>query len=599
MDLRPTLALAASVLLALIALPAAAHAGPVSRTAVPGGFQIAHAARPLAEDVFILTHEGNDVTFSIGDTLEEGPGCDSPASRTISCSATNVSRVVITLEDQDDAVAVGGLFGGGVFGFPITIDGGSGSDLLAMGTEPDTMTGGTGNDRLLAGDGNDSLTAGDGDDDLIGSGGSDLLRGDAGADELQPGSGADDIRGGTGADIAFFESGNDTITLDERPNDGMPGEGDNLHGDVETVDGGSGNDHMVGDDGVNVLRGGAGADDISGGGNFDQVAYPFAGDQRVTLDNLADDGAVGEGDNVRSDIESVAAGPGNDTLIGNGFANTLDGGDGDDELRGGGGVDTFLGGAGNDVIQARDGLPERVDCGIDGGRATVDTIDTVVACTTVDASDALVPDLDRDGVDRPPRGEDCNDANPAVRPGAAEVPDNAVDENCDGRAAFDRDGDGVLAPPAGDDCDDGNARIKPRAREVRGNRVDENCDGVAARFALLRSSVGAVFVIGSGSTRVDDVFVRRARKGSTVRLRCTGCGRRAKTVRVERNRRKLTLRRQVRGLELRPGARIEVRVARRATIGLFTRFKMRAGKPPLRTDACLFPGRKRPRRCPG
>jgi len=61
-------------------------------------------------------------------------------------------------------------------------------------------------------------------------------------------------------------------------------------------------------------------------------------------------------------------------------------------------------------------------------------------------------------------GADCNDANPAVRPGTAEVPGNSVDDNCDGLIDDGRQGpppvtDGVtvipgspLYCPAGDAC---------------------------------------------------------------------------------------------------------------------------------------------------
>ncbi len=94
---------------------------------------------------------------------------------------------------------------------------------------------------------------------------------------------------------------------------------------------------------------------------------------------------------------------------------------------------------------------------------------------------------------------DCDDLNPARRPGATEVC-NLVDDDCDAqtdegvKTTFYRDGDGdgfgAAAPtsqactaPAGfaaltGDCDDTNAARKPGAVEVC-NDLDDDCDGLA------------------------------------------------------------------------------------------------------------------------
>ncbi len=58
-------------------------------------------------------------------------------------------------------------------------------------------------------------------------------------------------------------------------------------------------------------------------------------DVTVTLDDASNDGRGGN-DNVRSDVENVIGGTGDDTITGDVDANFLDGGDGDDTLNGAG-----------------------------------------------------------------------------------------------------------------------------------------------------------------------------------------------------------------------------------------------------------------------
>jgi len=92
---------------------------------------------------------------------------------------------------------------------------------------------------------------------------------------------------------------------------------------------------------------------------------------------------------------------------------------------------------------------------------------------------------------------DCNDADPAVNPGATEVC-NGIDDNCDGnidegvQSTFyaDADGDGygdaasttmACEAPEGyvsdaTDCNDGDASVNPAGTEVC-NGIDDNCDG--------------------------------------------------------------------------------------------------------------------------
>ena len=85
-------------------------------------------------------------------------------------------------------------------------------------------------------------------------------------------------------------------------------------------------------------------------------------------------------------------------------------------------------------------------------------------------------DGDRDGS---PLGEDCDDTDPTVRPGAEEVCDG-VDNDCDGTVPadeLDADGDGIAICDG--DCDDTNADAYPGAEELC-DGIDGDCDGTVS-----------------------------------------------------------------------------------------------------------------------
>ena len=218
-------------------------------------------------------------------------------------------------------------------------------------TDPCTVSGTPGSD-VLTGTARDDVICGFGGDDVLrGGGGKDRLLGGSGDDRLHGGGGNDRLRGGAGDDRLFGAARRD----------------DNL-------------------------RGGDGSDRMSGGPGRDLGDY-LAHETAVSLSagNGANDGSRGEGDELRSDVENLRGGSGNDSLQGNGAANWLHGFGGDDRLRGGMANDDLFGGMGDDTLDGRDAasLSDDLFCGGGSDGAMADTGDRVRAdCENVDQNRA-------------------------------------------------------------------------------------------------------------------------------------------------------------------------------------------------------------------
>ncbi|MDW8309173.1 MAG: M10 family metallopeptidase C-terminal domain-containing protein, partial [Verrucomicrobiales bacterium] len=162
--------------------------------------------------------------------------------------------------------------------------------------------------------------------------------------------------------------------------------------DLDAVLGGAGNDHLIGNARDNLLLGGPGNDTLEGRDGSE--TYAFDADElwgtETLLENPADPTGYDVLDFSRTNnfpvvlnlnvgtpqvignltlvlgaggFEEIIGGDKNDTLTGNGLANTLRGGPGNDTLLGMGGDDTFDGGPGFDTLAGGPGTDTLIESG--------------------------------------------------------------------------------------------------------------------------------------------------------------------------------------------------------------------------------------------
>jgi Ca2+-binding RTX toxin-like protein len=223
-------------------------------------------------------------------------------------TVANTSLISIFAQNGDDVVALNEsngalprvqLFGGNGNDM---LTGGSGNDMLFGQADNDVLLGKGGSDLLFGGAGNDVLTGGDADDQMFGEGGDDLLIWNPGDDTelFEGGSGIDtaQVNGGNGGEIFTLTANGTRVRFDRLDPAPFAVDGGTLERFVVTmnggddrfsatgniaallqvvVDGGAGNDTILGSNGVDQLFGGEGQDFIDGQ-QGDDLALLGAGD---------------------------------------------------------------------------------------------------------------------------------------------------------------------------------------------------------------------------------------------------------------------------------------------------------------------------------
>jgi Ca2+-binding RTX toxin-like protein len=322
----------------------------VGYSALPGETNHVVAKYDMAARTFTLTDTGALVLMP----HPAGPAINDMASSNCTFSGKRVTcthpttryntSFLISVGDRNDSVS---LTSDGKF-VSALIQGGSGNDTLLHHGPAAWYFGGPG--ATLAGEeGNDLLRSGDGDDELFGGPGADRLDGGAGTDAATW-----DERF-AGWSVTGWEAQSATAGVraswNGSPDDGMPGEGDNLLDTVEhvyttrfadTVSSGQTGHRVLTLEGDDRLQGGPGADEFFGGEGGDRI-----------------DGGGGD--------DSLSGGPGDDSLTG---------GPGADDVFGSAGYpDQYMTGSDEDVIDVRDGEADRYACDAGTDRVLADPFD--------------------------------------------------------------------------------------------------------------------------------------------------------------------------------------------------------------------------------
>ena len=283
-------------------------------------------------------------------TLDVGPGCQAGPARVATCTFTEEGLsdyVVVRTGDGNDrvnAAAANDAF--------IELEGGPGADTLVAPARTAMVAKLIGDARAARG----STT-----------GGNDTLIGGAGINVFDAGPGADLVDGGGDDDQITYTNEVRSVRLDLGRGRARTASGTDVLRSVETVEGGQGDDTLIGTARPDIIFGNAGRDRIEGRDGDDHL-HGLTGYERT--------GRFGREDDV------IHGGNGGDSITGSYGADRLFGGRGADSIRGGAGrLDVLSGGPGNDRLNAADGhAGERLNCGAGRDRARLNRGDRARRC---------------------------------------------------------------------------------------------------------------------------------------------------------------------------------------------------------------------------
>lgn len=237
----------------------------------------------------------------------------------------------------------------------IRVFGLGGNDVIEINEVSDRLPrallfGSTGNDTLRGGSGNDQLFGQDGNDTLLGRGGIDFLFG---------GNNDDLLTGGDSNDQVFGQAGNDRLISNPGDDTDLNEGGADI--DTIEVNGGGGDEIFgVSANGTRVrferftpapfaLDIGT-AENLVVNMNNGSDRFSATGNLAALIKTTVDGGGGNDIILGSNGADTLLGGAGNDLLLGRDGDDLLLGGDGDDVLGGGSGIDGLDGGAGVNVV---------------------------------------------------------------------------------------------------------------------------------------------------------------------------------------------------------------------------------------------------------
>jgi Ca2+-binding RTX toxin-like protein len=279
---------AALVAVAVLAVPASAHAG----TASSNGTLITYVSTEADESVNVGT-DGIGPFVTTDRTLTAAGNCIPAGADRAECMGTAFRVELFGGESSADGRQVTNAA-------TLTVVGSAGNEEITGTNNADVLSGNAGSDTMNGDDGNDTLDGGPGENFIDDGAGNDVIIGGPQNDSWTAGPGTDVFTPGAGSDLVSFgdRTNGVTITLRGGADDGEAGEGDDAGTDAENATGGAGNDTIVANDLGTELRGGAGNDSIIGGAAEDRLVGQEGDDTIDARDGRYDSIDCGSGNDV-------------------------------------------------------------------------------------------------------------------------------------------------------------------------------------------------------------------------------------------------------------------------------------------------------------